>query len=250
MKAEGRFIDEGGLPREGEIAFWGEWEAQSRAIREWDAQPGLPRYLFEPYYEVPSTYDGLQNTDPFVFGDSFFYTGCQQFTNRGRSATFLRWMDLGSLVLFGSCVGRSRFTLDTALVVHRYVDHSWMDYQEKLERVVPPEYVDVTLAPWYHGPNKPEQSYRLYAGANFEHQTQGMYSFFPCVPAAGSGMRFPKPTIELPGLVTPHLTQGKKGTLLEPESIRAVWGEVTQQIFDQDLVLGVFAALPAKANQP
>lgn len=35
----------------------------------------LPRFIYEPYYVVPKSYEGLENTDPFVFGEQFHCTG-------------------------------------------------------------------------------------------------------------------------------------------------------------------------------
>jgi hypothetical protein len=63
---------------EGEIVFWGEWEPESEVVSEFYS-PLLqgPRYVYRPYYVAPLSYEGLQNTDPFVFGRQFFYTGCQ-----------------------------------------------------------------------------------------------------------------------------------------------------------------------------
>ena len=51
--------------------------------------------------------DGVwrQNTDPFVFGERFHYTGCLRHTRRG--PTQLRYLAPGSLVLFGSCRDKS-----------------------------------------------------------------------------------------------------------------------------------------------
>jgi hypothetical protein len=53
----------------------------------------------------------MQNTDPFVFGDQFHYTGCLQHTKRG--ATQLRYLDRGSVILFGSCREKRDFVVDT-----------------------------------------------------------------------------------------------------------------------------------------
>ena len=62
----------------------------------------------------------LQNTDPFVFGESFLYTCCQQFKNN--RPTQLRYLAPGSVILFGSHRG-GRFLLDTVFVTRRSRDH-------------------------------------------------------------------------------------------------------------------------------
>jgi len=100
----------------GEIEFWGEWEPESRVVKAIaDPTPHSPRFIYDPYYVLPDSYVGLQNTDPFVFGEQFQYTGCQQRTSNG--ATQLRFLSRGSVILFGSCENRNAFTLDTVFVV-------------------------------------------------------------------------------------------------------------------------------------
>ncbi len=47
--------------------------------------------------------------------------GCQQNTKRG--ATQLRYLDRGSVILFGSCVNGS-LVLDTVFVADSWEDHS------------------------------------------------------------------------------------------------------------------------------
>ena len=53
---------------EGGLEFWSDWEPESEVIAPIaDPLPIGPRYIYKPYYELPCTYAGLQNTDPFVF---------------------------------------------------------------------------------------------------------------------------------------------------------------------------------------
>jgi hypothetical protein len=88
-----------------------------------------------------------QNTDPFVFGAQFHYTGCMQHTRRG--PTQLRFLAPGSLVLFGSCREKARFVVDTAFVVGEFVDHSAQDWEQKLDGRISNTYRKVTVEPWY-----------------------------------------------------------------------------------------------------
>src|SRR5207253_1444740 len=90
----------------GRVAFWGEWEPPSRVTDLYPTRNGLPRFAHEPFVEDRPTYRGLHNTDPFVFGPQFLYTNCQQYTNHGQTPTQLRWLDRGSVILFGSCMDR------------------------------------------------------------------------------------------------------------------------------------------------
>ncbi|MGC2450497.1 MAG: hypothetical protein WA477_22795, partial [Candidatus Sulfotelmatobacter sp.] len=128
-----------------------------------------PRFIYEPYYIVPKSYSGLQNTDPFVFGQQFHYTGCQQRTTKG--ATQLRCLSKGSVILFGSCEDRSAFVLDTVFVVDRWVDHDRANYRTVLAEAVSQEYKEVTISAWYQeplvegkscAPAGPNETWRLY----------------------------------------------------------------------------------------
>ena len=133
------------------FVFWGEWEPQSRVMRTYsDPVPGGPLFLFEPYYALPTTWPsrGPQNTDPFVFGDQFHYTGCLQHTKRG--ATQLRYLDRGSIILFGSCREKRHFVIDTVFVVDRWIDHDRANQRTpEVRGAVSSTYGDVTLDPWY-----------------------------------------------------------------------------------------------------
>jgi hypothetical protein len=116
---------------EGEMEFWGEWEPDSRVVKSIaDPIPHGPRFIYEPYYVLPESYIGLQNTDPFVFGERFHYTGCQQRTTNG--STQLRYLSRGSVILFGSCEDKSAFVLDTVFVVDRWIDHDRANYAQIL----------------------------------------------------------------------------------------------------------------------
>lgn len=90
-----------------ELTFWGEWEPQSEVAPFGPPYPGAPQYLHRPYYVLPLPSQQVQNTDPFVFGDRFRYTYCLQKTVFG--PTQLQRMAHGSVILFGSCIGKSQF---------------------------------------------------------------------------------------------------------------------------------------------
>jgi hypothetical protein len=188
------------------------------------------------------------NTDPFVFGDRFFYSICKQ--NNRKGPTALQRLARGSVVLFGSGQGRARFVVDTVFVVADYVDWNLSNYREKLRDVVPPEYFHATLEPIAYEMRvrdlSPSQTFRLYVGATCDRPCEGMFSFFPCRPAAdGQAQGFARPTLRRAGIVTDNLTQGQR---LNPQpdvaAVRALWKDVARQVLDQGLHLGVHAELP------
>lgn len=250
LVSPGRYLDRG-RPRSTDLWFWGEWEAQSRVVRQLGIRgDDGPRFLYEPYYQPPASWKGvwLQNTDPFVFGDCFLYAGCLQHTRNG--PTQLRHLDRGSVILFGSCRGLSRFVIDAVFVVNRWIDHGAIDYREKLLRgAVSKTYADVTIAPWYSGDVPKGRSHRLYFGATWESPVDGMFSFFPCVPASDAGDGVARPTIAIEGSITPHLTQGKKLIpIVDDEPAFDLWSAVVDQVETQGLHLELSTELPPKTG--
>jgi hypothetical protein len=146
LRTWGRYVTDGHL-REAELEFWGEWEPESRVIQRYNAVVhGGPHFLYEPFF-IRHSNGWRQNTDPFVFGDRFIYTGCLQHTKCG--PTQLRYLSPGSLILFGSCYQKDRFVIDTVFVVsERRVDHDRSNYSNVLKATVSNTYRSVTVDPW------------------------------------------------------------------------------------------------------
>lgn len=245
MRAAGTSLDAAGEARDGEVLLWGEWEPPSTVEVLGESRPGFPRYVHRPFLEPRTEFAGYRNTDPFVFGDEFLYTGCQQWRGKPHGHPVqLRYLLPGSIILFGSCAS-DRFLLDTVLVVHDSIDHQRDDYRDVLRGTVPDAYWTVTLDPWYSGP--PDgRSFRLYRGASPANAVNGMFSFFPCLRADGPTTRgFSRPDLSELACVNPRLRQGwsatKLGHLAQAED---VWRSVRQSVLDQGCELGVRAAIP------
>jgi hypothetical protein len=244
LTSRGRYSDDSHV-QEGEIVFWGEWEAESRVVKRYDEPvPDGPHFLYEPFFVEPEEYEDRQNTDPFVFGDQFHYTGCLQHTRRGE--TQLRRLTPGSVVLFGSCVRKSRFVIDTVIVVANYIDHSAQDYRDKVTGAVSSTYFRVTVAPWYGNLSATSrQVHRLYFGATYERNVEGMFSFFPCRPRDKAPNGFARPEIFIPDRITRNLTQGKKiARLTSGPQAKNLRDKVVTQVLKQGLLLGLRAELP------
>jgi hypothetical protein len=256
MRSGGRFLDSSRRAKRGKIVFWGEWEPDSRVLSEVEEPvPEGPRFVYEPYLPDPVPEGWRQNTDPFVFGDSFHYTGCLQHARLRRhrtkkGPTQLRFLVHGSVVMFGSCIDRSKFVLDALLVVDRHIDHSRADYMS-LRGLVSPSYFAATIDPWYTGKVPASQSHRLYFGAMFDAPHEGIFSFFPCLPAAEAPHGFARPEIDLAEVVTPTMTQNKR---LNPQPdlmhVRELWEKVASSVEEQGLRLGVFADTPPTRRGP
>ena len=76
MRLRGEWTDEDGTNSgRSDLWAWGEWEPESDLICELnvpedDSRSPYPRYLWDPYYVIPKNgYEGLHNTDPFIFGN-------------------------------------------------------------------------------------------------------------------------------------------------------------------------------------
>ena len=188
LKARGQYVTDvarGTLSEEMPLLFWGEWEPNSHVVEEFSPVKKLklwPRYLHEPY--LPSSKksavlspvstptpcigscdetkkpkggcitdwdnDCCQNTDPFVFGEAFIYSLCQQWKKDSKGhlhTTYLSKLPIGSLILFGSKVTldmggtkEDAFALDTVFVVgdsHRY---TIKNYKTDLAGFIPKDY--------------------------------------------------------------------------------------------------------------
>jgi hypothetical protein len=253
LKSAGAYLA-GPKPQKGEIVFWGEWEPESRVQGEIDDPiDQRPRFIYEPYYVVPKSYDGLQNTDPFVFGEQFHYTVCLQ-----RQFPQLRHLSEGSVILFGSCKHHA-FVLDTVFVVgdHPPIDHTRANYRKVLAGAISQEYEKVTISPIYQKPVAEsraccragsQQTLRLYSGATYAKPMQGMYSFFPCQPYEVKPRGFARPRIRLPEIADKK-NRGIKLTYLGSlDEMKSLWGRVVEQVIrdKQHLVLGVHAKMPER----
>lgn len=223
----------------GIVGLWGEWEAPSRAVMVRRHRLGnLPRFHHAAAFRAPRSYEGLADTDPFVFGGTFLYSGCQQHTCHARAEgaveTFLRRLKRGSLILFGSNVGE-RFVMDTAFVVADHVDYERGDHLGLVGRV-PNEYHHVTLGPQARG-NASVDSFRLYFGATRDDPIDGAFSFAPCRPSNGRATDFERPTIALDGIINHRLKQGKKMTEANEAMIAEAWRAVRDQVLSRGLNL-------------
>jgi len=225
---------------EGEIVFWGEWEAASAVEPITERVSGGPQWIHHPFYNGidDAPLQGIrQNTDPFVFGDHFLYTYCRQPDNR-----HLRRLAPGSLILFGSTFKR-QFVLDTCFVVGARLPHTRDDYHETAAPHAPPMFRETTLDPMYQQMSK---SCTLYLGATPDlPATNGTFSFVPCLPAA-EGRTFARPAIKLERpLIKIGRTQ-QAGTIPcdDPARLRELWDRVVVQVLET-CALGVRIGIPS-----
>jgi hypothetical protein len=237
----GRLVDVNDSTREAELSFWGEWEPPSQVTRLHATTPDGPCFVHRPLAPQQLPVVRRQNTDPWVFGDCFRFTLCQQMTRRG--PTQLRFLDRGSVMLFGSCLSQNRFVLDTCFVVGSFAEVNARSYDTVRSRL--DAAYDLATFSLLEGMIGSGGSLRLYEGATPENPVAGMYSFFPARITAGAPDGFPRPVITRPDLITPNLTQGKR---LNPqpslEDAAERWRDVVAQVRKQGNSLGVRADAP------
>jgi hypothetical protein len=232
LKATGRYIADGAM-RSGSLAFWGEWEPQSRVVETFPAADAQPRWLHEPFWQRPSHRALLQNTDPLVFGDHFLYSNCRQLRN-GK----LRRLAPGSIVLFGSKLG-GRFVLDTVLVVG---DGSELFTRASAGSLGYDDWVQaVVFEPLSPPAGPPDDVFQLYAGRMHNDAPDGPFSFVPCRPYSPASATFARPAVDLDRRwINPNLAMGAKATLATQAQLRTIWHTIVDQVVDvAGLALGI-----------
>jgi hypothetical protein len=206
------------------------------------AQPGWPRYLFEPVWHVPSSAGFIQNTDPYVFGEWFRYSNCRQ-NGRNSGPRSSQRLAEGSLILFGSKFNRG-FVVDTVMVVGdaQHMNQRSVDALEGID----PVFRAVVCHPLYRGESVSHTN-RLYRGAIPARPVGGMFSFVPCLLADEAREGFPRPQVRLSDLISPNLAMNYKMTSVENlDQMHAIWESVVDQIVEQGLALGTHLDTPER----
>ena len=252
MQFPGTWIDDNGTTQSGELWAWGEWEAESRLLCEFD-QAGdrrLPARLWRPHYEPRTDYSELHNTDPFIFGERFIYSNCRQ--PRGSRRSGLMHIAPDSVIAFGSCLEREQeWVLDTVLVVRESVPYHAASMREDVADLrLEDAFMDVTGEPIMQNESA-DLPLRLYVGATLEEPLEGMFSFFPAMPAE-EREPFRRPHVTLPSDYF-RATQSRGpmghalgGTDLSTATLFGLWESLVEQVRDAGLVLGTYAELPKR----
>lgn len=220
LLANGDFVRDNNLMKDTPLLFWGEWEPRSEIVKVLDKQNSsrLPKYFQKPVltdYPIPR-----QNTDPYVFGEPFYYFCCKQSKKikrtKSRRPTQLAKLKRGSVILFGSTINQDShnpyFALDTVFVVDSYIDYTPQNYESKLKGRVSDDFFEISVKSAYQNTGdieskyrgcvetfdnelprgtcnavssksekgNPELELRCYFGATFSNPCNGMYSFVPC----------------------------------------------------------------------
>ncbi len=231
--------------------FWGEWEPPSKVEKlETNRNSLYPQWLHQPYLPNPlPSGSNLQNTDPFVFGESFKYFICKQL-KRNRP-TQLASLEQGSLILFGSTKGQGEnafFQLDTVFVVSKFKEYDPSDGHALVEmlnsKCITEDYYHAVFKRAFLSkvPYSKLNSLklRLYFGATYDNPEEGMYSFSPAKLYNGKKIGFQRIQLKDMCHITNNLNSAPKisedKTLNE---IKEFWEKVREISRDSGCVEGI-----------
>ncbi|WP_157493978.1 hypothetical protein [Fulvivirga imtechensis] len=226
------------VPQRADLLFWGEWEPQSRfelTGNPFDSK--LPHAIHYPIFSQRG--QGRHNTDPFVFGEHFYYTNCKQ--KRTGKGKMLLNLQAGSVILFGSEMDKRHFVLDTVFVVNSsetvadYRNHK-EEYNDMLRQAT----IDLGsgLAPWK----------KLYKGEmydfnrHYSDDSPYIFSFFPCKIDCGK-TGFERPKLDITKF---KLQKPGAGTVLYAIDDEAsnFWHELLAFLINQGYSLGIKLDMP------
>lgn len=246
LKHQGWYLENNGNTfdsklKRGELYFWGEWEPQSEfelTGNPYSTQPSLPHAIHKPIFS--NQRKGKHNTDPFIFGEHFYYTNCKQKLT-GNGSKMLK-LPNNSIILFGSEKNKSAFVIDTVFVVKTSESvENYKTHQNNYPSILREATIDLHsgLANWnmlYQG--------KMYNFTNhYSNENRYIFSFFPCkVGCKITGFERPIIDWEKFGLQKP----GAYTVLKEIEycSETCFWNDIVKEIIRQGFSLGIKLDMP------
>lgn len=254
--SEGRSLDCNNHLIENKLAFWDEWEAQSKIKVINKGNKGAPRYFNFPFLDI-SVPKRFHTTDPFVFGERFRYFICRQ------QACFnlLPNLSPGSIILFGSNINR-HFCLDTLFVVSEIKMHYTL-YDIKLfaSQLNKDAFYYAGIEPVMFNAKCveekneeggclkfPDLKLTCYQAVSYDEKESynGIFSFAPCKYYEEENpikSVFVQPEINLE-FISPTMTRGIKAIEVSYDKVQAYWSNIVEQIRNSNLGLGVRFKMP------
>jgi len=228
-------------PQKAELFFWGEWEPQSEfelTGNPYSSQPSFPHAVHKPLFSIRGI--GRHNTDPFAFGDHFYYTNCKQ-KQTGKGLKMLN-LPSQSIILFGSEKNKTEFVIDTIFVVDN--SETVMNYKKhptKYPKILCEATIDLHggLPDWHN----------LYQGnmydfkRHYSEKEPYTFCFFPCkVNCKTTG--FERPVIDWKkfGLQKPGAYTVLKEINYKSET--DFWNGIVVEILKQGFSLGIKLEMP------
>lgn len=276
LETTAQYIDHNNNLQNDKILFWGEWEPESlaRVITPSPAKgTDLPRNIHNPLFITNKNGNVLakpyiinkkgnkvirQNTDPFVFGDDFYYSICKQ-----ASFTSLKNLAPGSIILFGSTINQNQpnsyFALDTVFVVRELNPYKIQTYDADLKNYITNEYAEImgfdylrqNINNIQNSCFSVNNSYTCYKGATYLKHVNNMYSFVPCVLSKTNPQGFERIklteadfnnigiTIPKKGIFNNKLNQHFKITITNIQDNKKIWDKLRAIVHQQNCLEGV-----------
>lgn len=246
LKHEGWYLENIGEtfdphPKRGELYFWGEWEPQSEfklTGNPYSTQPSLPHAIHKPIFSKQGK--GKHNTDPFVFGEHFYYTNCKQ-KQTGNGQKMLN-LPKFSIILFGSEKNKTDFVIDTVFVVDTSETiKNYKTHKNNYPNILREATIDLNggLQNWH----------KLYRGKmynfhnHYSNENPYIFCFFPC--KVGCDITgFERPTIDWKkfGLQKPGAYTVLKEIRYSSEI--SFWNNIVEEIIKQGFSLGIKLEMP------
>lgn len=165
-------------PKKGDITFWGEWEPHSnfKVISKHTKDFHGPRMMHYPFFDKGYNGKKKHTTDPYVFGDNFWYTHCKQSTKKPNQN--LKSLSENSIVIMGSERNHDKkFLVDTIFVVKkRYSQEEMSNMYETLPSLLVKTnlYMDESHKLLFDRKNS---DFGFYKGKNYKEND--IFSFVP-----------------------------------------------------------------------
>ncbi|MFC2080855.1 hypothetical protein ACFLR8_01430 [Bacteroidota bacterium] len=243
IKSKGWYLENTGnsfnpIPKKGELCFWGEWEPQSRfelTGNRFSNKPSLPHAQHYPMFSIRGI--GGHNTDPFVFGEHFYYTNCKQ-----NSYSFLRTINNDSIIIYGSERDRRDFVIDTVFVVG--TSELMQDYHQH------PTNFPLTLRQATIDLNGGLPNYmRLYQGKMYDfnlyysEEKPYTFCFVPCKTDCDA-LGFERPVIDWQRLNLKTPGAGTATKSIDYNSENDFWHDLVAELIKQGFSLGIKLEMP------
>jgi hypothetical protein len=205
------------------LLFWGEWEGNS-VFSPLNNGISKPNGIHEPFHSILNR--GCQNTDPYVFGESFKYAICSQ-------TGVMYHLLTDSLILFGTTKDIG-FELDTVFVVrnHESAQNVYLNNASNYNLVYREETLE-QLGQTYLGPN-PSLYNKIYRGQTWWENKD----YFSFVPSKGDdGIGFKKVVLPIPPMGKQKV--GHPYHHFDNINHLKLWKFIAKEVFRQGFYLGI-----------
>lgn len=206
----------GNLHKDETIYFLGEFECCSEVRK--NPTTSRYKYIHKPFFTHLDYIPEVLNTDPFVFGDNFYYACCK--LENGE-----KWgIQENDIIIFGSYLrnDNSKIVVDTVMVLGKKINR-----MSTPGVLLPSAYYDVTLS-------KIPVDKPIWIGKMITDYAE-CFSFVPC----RTDENFAMPIISLQNFIG---AQNVKP--VEVENLNEVFNDIKRQLFDQGFLLGVRIDMP------